>query len=105
MTDALNYVNQIRERAYGDASGNIAGGDLTLDFILDERARELYFEGHRRTDLIRFGEFTGGAYIWPWKGRVKEGTATESFRDLFPIPAADIGANPTLQQNPGYFSE
>lgn len=100
--EALDYVNRIRARAYGDASGNITDSQLTLDFILDERARELYWEGHRRTDLIRFGKFTGGDYLWPWKGKVKEGAPTESYRDLFPIPAADIGANPTLQQNEGY---
>lgn len=99
---ALNYVNDIRERAYGDASGNITTGDLTLQFILDERARELYWEGHRRTDLIRYGLFTGGDYLWPWKGNVPEGAATESFRDLFPIPSSDIAANPTLKQNDGY---
>lgn len=100
--EALGYINDLRERAYGDASGNISDAQMTLDFILDERARELFFEGHRRTDLIRFGKFTGGNYIWPWKGNVKAGTATESFRNLFPIPAADIGANPTLDQNTGY---
>ena len=100
--EALGYVNYIRERAYGDASGNITDGELTLDFIIDERARELFFEGHRRTDLIRFGQFTGGTYVWPWKGRVKEGAATEAFRDIFPIPSADLGANPTLKQNGGY---
>jgi hypothetical protein len=95
----------LRTRAYGDDSGNISDSELTLDFILDERARELFFEGHRRTDLIRFGKFTGGSYVWPWKGRVKEGAATESFRDLFPIPSADIGANPTLEQNSGYVND
>ena len=100
--EALDYVNALRTRAYGDASGNIADSQLTLDFILDERARELYWEGHRRTDLIRYGKFTGGDYLWPWKGKVKEGAPTESFRDLFPIPAADLGANPTLKQNEGY---
>ena len=100
--EALGYVNDLRERAYGDASGNITDGELTLDFIIDERARELFFEGHRRTDLIRFGRFTGGTYVWPWKGRVKEGAATEAFRDIFPIPSADLGANPTLKQNDGY---
>lgn len=99
---ALNYVNELRERAYGDESGNISDGQLTLDFILDERARELFWEGHRRTDLIRYGEFTGDAYVWPWKGNVKEGASSESYRDLFPIPAAELGANPNLQQNPGY---
>ncbi len=100
--EALELVNDLRERAYGDDSGNIGLSDLTLDFILDERARELYWEGHRRTDLIRYGQFTGGAYIWPWKGNVKEGVATSAHRDLFPIPAADLGANPSLVQNDGY---
>jgi hypothetical protein len=100
--EALSYVNAIRERAFGDDSGNITQNELTLDFILDERARELYWEGHRRTDLIRFGRFTGGNYLWPWKGNVKEGAATESFRNLFPIPSADLGANPMLKQNAGY---
>jgi starch-binding outer membrane protein, SusD/RagB family len=100
--EALGYINDLRERAYGDASGNIVDADLDLDFILDERARELYWEGHRRTDLIRYGLFTGGTYLWPWKGGVKDGAATDSYRDLFPIPAADMGANPTLEQNDGY---
>jgi len=99
---ALGYVNALRARAYGNASGNITAGQLTLDFLLDERSRELYWEGHRRTDLIRFGKFTGGTYLWPWKGKVAAGAATESFRDLYPIPSNDLGANPTLKQNTGY---
>ncbi len=100
--NALGYVNALRQRAYGDASGNITSGQLTLDFILDERARELYWEGHRRTDLIRFGKFTTASYLWPWKGKVAEGAATQSYRDLYPIPSNDLGANPTLIQNAGY---
>ncbi len=103
MADALTYVNLVRRRAFGgETSGNISASQLTLDFILDERARELYWEGHRRTDLIRFGKFTGGSYVWPWKGKVPDGTATDAYRNLFPIPASDLGANPTLKQNPGY---
>lgn len=101
-TTALGYVNALRTRAYGNASGNITAGQLTLDFILDERSRELYWEGYRRTDLVRFGKFTGGSYLWPWKGKAAAGTSTESFRDLYPIPSNDLGANPTLKQNPGY---
>ncbi len=70
---ALGYVNKIRTRpgdvTAGNAPGVITSAQLTLDFILDERGRELYWEGHRRTDLIRFGKFTGSAYLWPWKGR------------------------------------
>ncbi|MFY9150760.1 MAG: RagB/SusD family nutrient uptake outer membrane protein [Prolixibacteraceae bacterium] len=99
---ALGYVNAIRTRAYGNASGNITAAQLNLDFILDERARELYWEGHRRTDLIRYGKFTTADYLWPWKGKVAAGTATQSYRNLYPIPSNDMGANPTLQQNPGY---
>ncbi len=99
---ALNYVNQIRTRAYGDNGGNIASSDLNLDFLLNERARELYWEAHRRTDLIRFGKFSGYKYIWAWKGAVKDGKATDAKFDLYPIPASDIIANPNLKQNTGY---
>ena len=101
-TTALGYVNAIRTRAYGNTNGNITSAQLTLDFILDERSRELYWEGTRRTDLIRYAKFTGGAYLWPWKGKVAAGASTESYRDLYPIPSNDLGANPTLKQNPGY---
>jgi len=101
-TTALGYVNAIRTRAYGNATGNISSSQLTLDFILDERARELYWEGHRRTDLIRFQKFTGGTYLWSWKGGVKAGAATGSYRDLYPIPVNDLNANPNLIQNIGY---
>jgi len=96
---ALTYVNQLRTRAN---AGTITQAQLTTDFILDERGRELYWEGHRRTDLIRYGKFTGGAYVWQWKGNTKNGQSTASFRDLFPIPAADLAANPGLKQNDGY---
>ncbi|WP_422362121.1 RagB/SusD family nutrient uptake outer membrane protein [Reichenbachiella sp.] len=99
---ALGYVNDLRERAYGDASGNITSGELTLDFILEERGRELYWEGHRRTDLVRFGQFTDGSYVWEWKGNTQAGTTTDSYRDLYPIPSNDLNANPNLVQNDGY---
>jgi hypothetical protein len=97
---ALGYVNEIRERAYGDNSGDVS--QISLDFILDERARELYWECHRRTDLVRYGLFTSGTYLWPWKGKVKEGIATDSRYNLFPIPASDLTANTNLKQNTGY---
>lgn len=99
---ALELVNDLRERAYGDNSGNIQAADLTLSFILDERARELHWEGHRRTDLIRFGVFTSNAYIWDWKGGVKAGQPTQSYRSLFPLPSSDLGLNTNLKQNDGY---
>jgi starch-binding outer membrane protein, SusD/RagB family len=100
--DALNYVNALRERAYLGTSGNIGQSDLTLSFILDERARELYWEGHRRTDLVRYGLLTSGDYLWPWKGGVAAGRATDSKYNILPIPSSDLGANPTLTPTPGY---
>lgn len=101
VATAVGYINQLRERAYNDASGNIAAGDLTLEFILDERGRELYWEGHRRTDLIRYNEFTENG-VWPWKGGVAEGMTTESFRNILPIPFTELSVNKKLSQNSGY---
>ncbi len=98
---AVTYINELRERAYGDSSGNITASALTLNFILDERARELYWENHRRTDLIRFNRFTENG-IWAFKGGVPQGTTTPAFRNLMPIPASDLGVNTNLTQNPGY---
>lgn len=100
---ALQYVNAIRERAYkGTAAGQVTSGDLTLDFILDERSRELYWEGQRRSDLIRFGKFTQG-YVWPYKGGAEEGIANiDSRYNLYPISDRDLTSNPNLVQNPGY---
>jgi hypothetical protein len=99
---ALSYINQLRQRAYGSSVANISSSQLTLDFILDERLRELYWEGHRRTDLIRYGRFTTGSYQWPWKGGVMAGVATAAYRNIFPIPSSDLNANPNLKQNTGY---
>lgn len=99
---AVDYVNQLRTRAFGSASGNITEAQLTLPFLLDERARELYWEAHRRTDLVRYGLFTGGEYLWSWKGGVQPGRATSEHLRLYPIPASELLANPNLKQNPGY---
>lgn len=99
MTDALNYVNLVRTRSHATT---ISMGELNLDFIIDERGRELNLEGHRRTDLIRFGKFTGGSYLWPWKGGTVNGTSIPDTYNVFPIPQTALEANPNLQQNTGY---
>lgn len=93
------YVNLLRQRANAT---NVTAGQINDQFILDERGRELYWEATRRTDLIRFGQFTGGSYVWPWKGQSPEGTATDPKYDLYPLPVSDLAANPNLTQNPGY---
>jgi len=102
--NAVKYINAIRERAYASnpAAGDITAAQLTLQFILDERGRELFWEGFRRTDLIRYGLFTGSTYLWPWKGGVAAGTSVADFRNLFPLPESDLSANPNLKQNNGY---
>jgi hypothetical protein len=102
LTQALNYVNALRQRAFGNTSGNITAAQLTTQFILDERGRELLWEAHRRTDLVRYGLFTGGSYIWSWKGGTAAGAATDAHLNIFPIPATELVANPKLKQNPGY---
>jgi starch-binding outer membrane protein, SusD/RagB family len=99
---ALNYVNALRTRAFGGTGQNWTAAELTLDSVLAERGRELLWEGHRRTDLIRYGLYTGGTYLWEWKGGVQAGAATGAFRNLYPIPANELIANPNLTQNPGY---
>ncbi len=99
---AVDKINELRTRAYGGVSGNISSGDLDLDFILDERSRELYWEGQRRTDLIRFNSFTTNAYLWPFKANQPNGAATSPFRNIFPIPTNTISTNPNLIQNEGY---
>lgn len=100
--DAVTDINVIRERAYGNTDGNITSASLTSEYILDERAREFYYEGQRRTDLIRFGQYTNGSYHWQWKGGVFEGISTSTHYNLFPIPGDEISANPNIEQNPGY---
>jgi starch-binding outer membrane protein, SusD/RagB family len=96
---ALTYVNLVRARAKAAA---FTATDLTLSNILDERARELFWEGHRRTDLIRYGQLTTSTTLWPWKGGIASGTAVDSKYNLFAIPAANISANLNLTQNIGY---
>lgn len=99
---AVNKINELRKRAYGGTSGNINSSSLTLDFVLDERSRELYWELQRRTDLVRYNYFTTGSYLWPFKGKQPNGTSVDSYRNVFPIPSNTLATNSNLKQNPGY---
>lgn len=100
---ALTYINNLRTRAYaGSNTGNITAGQLNLDFILDERGRELYYEAHRRTDLIRYNKFTTASYLWAWKGGAANGRSVDDKYNIFPLPSTDLSSNPNLVQNTGY---
>jgi starch-binding outer membrane protein, SusD/RagB family len=104
IATALGYVNLIRARAGATpfTASDITATPAGLKNILDERGRELYWEGHRRTDLIRYGLLTTGTYLWPWKGGVASGTGVDGKYNIFPIPAANLTANPNLTQNTGF---
>lgn len=110
--EALGYVNEIRERAYmsgnyatpgvrSDVSGKISQSQLTLDFILAERQRELASECVRRTDLVRFGKWAKG-HNWDWKGGERLGKDVAEYLQVFPIPEDELANNPTMKQNDGY---
>ena len=77
--------------------------EITPDFLVAERARELMWEAHRRTDLIRFGLYNTSDYLWPYKGGDSfAGQAFPSYKLIFPIPPTELAANDLLVQNPGY---
>ncbi len=99
--DGKEAFKAVRVRA-GLVKSEEPAEPYSLQNVLDERARELYWECHRRQDLIRFGQFTTGDYCWQWKGAVKEGAAVEDYRALMPLVPADINASGKLTQNPGY---
>ena len=97
---AISLVDQIRERAGAGAISST--GLLTLEMILDERSRELYWEGLRRTDLIRYDRFTSSSYLWPFKGNEATGVGVDDYRNVFPLPANVVAINSNLTQNEGY---
>ena len=100
LNTAVDYINALRTRA--NNPNQISAGDLTLDFILDERSRELHWEAHRRQDLIRFNRFTGGNYNWAWKGNGSNGISIPGHFDVYPIPNLSLSSKPNITQNPGY---
>jgi starch-binding outer membrane protein, SusD/RagB family len=91
---AVDLMNQVRQRAFGNSNHNYTVATLTMDELLNERGRELAWEGHRRQDLIRFGKFGDAWFEKPaW---------TDNHKELYPIPPMALSANPNLNQNPGY---
>lgn len=112
MAEAVEKVNLLRAR--GDvsaidenwlkATAKVGGSSKTVPFgnILNERTRELYWEGQRRTDLIRYGLLTSSEYVWDWKGGVQSGTGVNERYNLYPIPLTDLTSNGNMHQNEGY---
>lgn len=95
---AVGYIKQLRDRA-----GRTMPTEITLDWLLDERARELMWEGHRRVDLIRYGYYTSMSFPWTLKGGVENGSVNlPEWRTIYPLILSDLNANPNLKQNPGY---
>lgn len=94
---AMPKLRELSERA-----GVQAPTSITTDFLLEERARELMWEGHRRTDLIRYGKFTSSSFLWTYKGGSFSGQGFDDYMKIFAIPASELAANPELHQNPGY---
>jgi hypothetical protein len=99
-TIASGYINDLRKRASITAP-TITASQVTADLVLNERAKELYWEGYRRQDLIRFGKYLSG-YNWEWKGGVQAGAPLAEYRLLFAIPANELRSNSNLKQNEGY---
>jgi starch-binding outer membrane protein, SusD/RagB family len=99
---ALTAINALRTRAHALTVTSINKDKNGLDLVLDEWAKEFYFEGRRRMDLIRYGYFGGSDYNWDWKGGTATGTQFDKHLNLMPIPPGDLNANSNLVQNPGY---
>jgi hypothetical protein len=93
---ARNLIKQIRDRAFG-TSTTIADWQLTLDEILKERTREMWWECTRRTDLVRYGYFTSGSYLWQWKGELLNGRGVDSSRNVYYIPLSEQEANENMR--------
>ncbi len=98
VSPALPFVAELADRA-----GVAAPAGIDRDFLVAERARELMWEGHRRTDLIRYGLYNTGDYLWPYKGGDSfAGQAFPAYRNIFPIPPTELSVNKNLVQNDGY---
>lgn len=95
---ALPKLRELSSRAGVEPPQQISQG-----FLVAERARELMWEAHRRTDLIRYGLFHTDAYRWPYKGGDSyAGQSFPEYKCIFPIPPTELATNDKLVQNPGY---
>ena len=97
-SEAMSELAELSARA-----GVAPPAGITEEYLVAERARELFWEAHRRTDLIRFGLYDTAAYLWPYKGGDSyQGQAFPAYKCIFPLPPTELAANDALVQNPGY---
>lgn len=100
---AVDYIYKLHERAgLTDKVSYVKPVSITLEDVFNEISKELFWEGLRRTTLIRFDRFSSADYLWPFKGGVRNGQGFYEYLELFPLPADDLLANDKLEQNPGY---
>ena len=96
--DGLEDIKKVQNRANRTDLATTVN-DQTL---IDEWCREFYMEGRRRSDLVRFGLFTGSKYLWSFKGGAENGAGIPAYYDVYPIPDNEIKNNPNMNQNPKY---
>ncbi|MBQ0056099.1 MAG: RagB/SusD family nutrient uptake outer membrane protein [Bacteroidales bacterium] len=97
--EATDKVNVLRARA----NAALFTENCTLDDLCDEWSREFWFEGRRRTDLVRFNRFGGQSkYTWHWMGGTVAGQQFPAYRNIFGLPVNDLANNANLTQNPNY---
>ena len=86
----------------GRANRDLKASSVDDQTLIDEWCREFYMEGRRRSDLVRFGLFTGSKYLWSFKGGAENGAGIPPKCDIYPIPGDEIKNNPNMTQNPKY---
>ena len=96
--EGLADIQYVQDRAHRDLKATSVDNQT----LIDEWCREFYMEGRRRSDLVRFGLFSGSEYLWNFKGGVPNGAGIESHFDIYPIPGNETLNNPNMTQNPKY---
>ena len=96
--DGLADILEVQDRA----NRQIKASSVDEQTLIDEWCREFYMEGRRRSDLVRFGLFTGSKYLWSFKGGSENGQGIPAKCDIYPIPGDEIKNNPNMTQNPKY---
>ena len=96
--DGLADILEVQGRANRD----LKASSVDEQTLIDEWCREFYMEGRRRSDLVRFGLFTGSKYLWSFKGGSENGQGIPTKCNIYPIPGDEIKNNPNMTQNPKY---